>query len=427
MPGKANSEDDQGAAAAAPADPKSDLTVAMKTPMGTRTIPQRLLHARTPEQLTLERLPQEPFATDILYSFANLAQTMQRLDPAAASAPVRIAINLPAGALALYDQGITNLLTGLKPLAHPSQALALPSTIPARSQLGQLVVNNKADTLLVMLKFIQQCLKQPSNTRLVFTKGTRGWSVTNNSGKEVFIFQKSVLDALAQLSGPAGNMTLQAALQDAVNGVVDFAQNNCLAVNPLACTTLKELVAHDPAYGIGMQAIALELAKVAGNLQNPAEGQIIISEEIKLLAPLNIPDNVLDHIIRLMQAEAANPTLALATRAQLGLPNSEGTGQSTLVPFAGLTSDAVKLVGVLLKARRAKQGLYSVRTTTATMFGFAPSAEELGALARKGKPAENLVMFEPTRFRELATTISNLLGQALNTVSSGAIPITFTW
>jgi hypothetical protein len=398
------------------------MTVALVS--GAIPVPLRLLRSRNPEQLTLGQLNYGEFAQNVLFNFANLAQ---KLDISKSSSmQMKINFKIPPGLLPLINDCIKNLSQGLTSLKEPTQALALPTNIAQTSRFGQLVAKDQGYALLIMLKLMQKLLTQNQQATVAFEYTARGWNVIID-GESIFLLDRQVVEAIATLSGPAGNMTPQEALDAATQGLIDFAKNNIVRVNPLACASWRELATYDPRYAGALVMLTQKLMKQADALKLGPGEEIRFGQQIKILDDLNLQSEELAHIINLLEQEIANPTVASLTAQQLGL-TATGGDQSALVPFQALTPDVLRVAVLALKAHQREQSFFAGKRLNGTVvLFFGKNSDDLFKEIANRKsdaaPTENIVELPPSKLREMFNTLTRGISQLGQYIADGSINI----
>lgn len=290
MPGKANSEDDQGAAAAAPADPKSDLTVAKVDGQGNVITPAGVLTLRDQSQLTLPIIASNhaPEAQQLVIDLQYLVHALQ-------NAPKGQPIPLDRSRFNFNREAFDVLLRGLN-LDDPTQQLALQD----RQQLpnlpivlrNTLAVDQGGHNITLLLQFIATLMQNQGLINLINT-GT-AIEAQNQSGRKIIVLPLEVLNAMRPLTGALQNekpLALNVAVQNACAALADLTHNAVLAVNYQPCTHLAQAVQANPMLPVALFVIPMPIIQSLAALQPGQQQEVYqFTPELRasLLAQLNI-------------------------------------------------------------------------------------------------------------------------------------------
>jgi len=285
MPGKANSQDDQGAAAAAPDAPKPDMTIAKVDGQGRVIIPQGVVTLRRPSQLTLPIV-----ASNHAPETRQLVSDLQYLVHALQNAPKGQPIPLDPSRFNFNRQAFDALLQGLN-LDDPTQQLALQD----RQELADLpialrntlAVDQGGHNVTLLLQFIATLMQNQGPINLINT-GAAIEAQDQRSGRKIIVLPLEVLNAMRPLTIALQNtepLALKTAMENACAALADLTHNTVVAVNYQPCTHLAQAVQANPMLPVALFAIPMPIIQALTVLQ-PGQQQAVFKLTPELIANL---------------------------------------------------------------------------------------------------------------------------------------------
>lgn len=273
MPGKANSEDDQGAATAAPADPKSDLTVAKVDGQGRVIIPAGVLTLRDPRDLSVTAVmqTQRPAVDDVLFGLGNLLQALNTLKPNA-SVPVDLT------RFRIDRDLLQRLLEGFK-LDDGINQLALSQEKGIPQSLAVVFKNQNGDQLHQLMFFIAFLAGNQG------TLSNNGKSITASAQGQQFELPLEVLNLLLGQRLPSSQVPpLKEAFENAIVALQDLTQEAVVArIDYTRCTHLAQAATVNPLLLVSLGLLPAPVLELLVRL-NPGQTQ----EVFKLDAMMQI-------------------------------------------------------------------------------------------------------------------------------------------
>lgn len=273
MPGKANSEDDQGAAAAAPADPKSDLTVAKVDGQGRVIIPAGVLTLRDPRDLSVTAVmqTQRPAVDDVLFAFGNLLEALRKLNQNV-QVPVDLTrFRIDRNLLQRLLEGF-NLDDGINQLAL-SQEKGIPQS------LAVVFRNQQGHGLRELLNWIAILAGNQG------TLSNNGKSITASAQGQQFELPLEVLNILLGQKLASDQVPpLKEAFENAIVALQDLTQKAVVArIDYTQCTHLAQAATVNPLLLVNLGLLPAPVLELLAPL-NPGQTQ----EVFKLNAMMQI-------------------------------------------------------------------------------------------------------------------------------------------